>query len=241
MPIPESASIADPICKELRVVLEQIDETDLAAPFRRKRNTTNDQEILDEFIDCEPIRNEYFKTYQSSAVPLPNNAFTRIETSQLSENNQMNDDLLETIDQKIEINILKKVEEIETIDLTDCSDEKPKKSPKRTKAIAPENKNRKKRCIKCPSYKIVCDTNLAVDAFRFGDIDGVEHYFLTHFHADHYIGLKKSFSKNLYLSEITGRLVSSFIKVDEKYMHFLKIHVPIIVDDVEVTALDANQ
>lgn len=62
-----------------------------------------------------------------------------------------------------------------------------------------------KKPIVFPSYKIVEGTNLAVDAFRFGDIDGVENYFLSHFHADHYQGLKKSFNHTLYLSTITGK------------------------------------
>lgn len=119
------------------------------------------------------------------------------------------------------------------------------------------------------SYKIVEGTSLAVDAFRYGDIENVEHYFLSHFHADHYIGLKKSFCHKLYVSNITGlftksqhiksfsrnqhkyislndvlnlgRLVVELIKVQEQYVHCLDINVPIIVDDVEVTLLDANQ
>lgn len=61
----------------------------------------------------------------------------------------------------------------------------------------------KKKAI-CPSYKIVSGTRLAVDAFRYGNIDGVENYFLTHFHADHYIGMTKKFCHKLYASEITG-------------------------------------
>lgn len=69
-----------------------------------------------------------------------------------------------------------------------------------------KKKPTKKKTVTVPSYKIIAGTNLAVDAFRYGDIESVQHYFLSHFHADHYIGLKKSFSHNLYLSEITGNL-----------------------------------
>lgn len=57
----------------------------------------------------------------------------------------------------------------------------------------------------CPPYKIIENTTFAVDAFQFGYIDNVTHYFLTHFHADHYIGLTKSFAKPLYVSPITGK------------------------------------
>ena len=56
----------------------------------------------------------------------------------------------------------------------------------------------------CPPYKIIEDTTFAVDAFQFGYIENVTHYFLTHFHADHYIGLTKSFAKPIYMSPITG-------------------------------------
>lgn len=56
----------------------------------------------------------------------------------------------------------------------------------------------------CPPYKIIEGTSFAVDAFQYGDIDGVSEYFLTHFHADHYIGLTKKFNKPLFMSSVTG-------------------------------------
>lgn len=70
----------------------------------------------------------------------------------------------------------------------------------------------KRKKIECPHYKIIEDTMLAVDAFRYGDIDGVEHYFLSHFHADHYIGLKKSFKHKLFVSKITGSYIKRYKK-----------------------------
>ncbi|XP_053659446.1 uncharacterized protein LOC128708493 [Anopheles marshallii] len=94
--------------------------------------------------------------------------------------------------------------------------------------------------IMCPSYKIIAGTNFAVDAFRYGDIEGVTHYFLTHFHADHYIGLKKTFSKPIIMSSITARLVKTFINVSEEFYRVIDLHQSITIDDVEIIALDAN-
>ncbi|XP_037815446.1 DNA cross-link repair 1 protein [Lucilia sericata] len=92
----------------------------------------------------------------------------------------------------------------------------------------------------CPPYKIIENTTFAVDAFQFGYIENVTHYFLTHFHADHYIGLTKSFAMPLYMSPITARLLRTFIPVEEQYIHVLELNKPYTINDIEITALDAN-
>lgn len=81
---------------------------------------------------------------------------------------------------------------------------KRRKTKEKPQTVIKKQTKKKMKTANVPSYKIIKDTKLAVDAFRYGDIEGVQHYFLSHFHADHYIGLKKSFSAKLYLSEITG-------------------------------------
>lgn len=118
--------------------------------------------------------------------------------------------------------------------------------PKSTKAKHPAKpkatpKKRTRQKPVCPSYKIIKDTKLAVDAFRFGEIEGVTNYFLTHFHSDHYVGLKKDFKHPIYMSTVTANLVRKLIKVDEKYLRPMEMNSAVMVDDVEVTALDANQ
>uniref|UniRef100_A0A1A9VB50 Lactamase_B domain-containing protein n=1 Tax=Glossina austeni TaxID=7395 RepID=A0A1A9VB50_GLOAU len=92
----------------------------------------------------------------------------------------------------------------------------------------------------CPPYKIVKGTTFAVDAFQYGYLDGVSHYFLTHFHADHYIGLTRKFSMPIYMSSLTARLVRAFISVQEHFLHILKLNEKVEINDWEITALDAN-
>ncbi|XP_068153897.1 DNA cross-link repair 1A protein [Drosophila tropicalis] len=92
----------------------------------------------------------------------------------------------------------------------------------------------------CPPYKIVEGTNFCVDGFQFGIIPNVTHYFLSHYHADHYIGLTRKFSLPIYMSPTTARLVRMFIKVDDVYINEIDIDQTIIIDNIEITAIDAN-
>lgn len=93
---------------------------------------------------------------------------------------------------------------------------------------------------KLPAYKRIPDTPFVVDAFNYGVIPGVKVYFLSHFHSDHFIGLRKNFSMPIFCSQVTANLVNLQLRVDKKYLHVLKIGEPRVVCGVEVEVYDAN-
>lgn len=65
------------------------------------------------------------------------------------------------------------------------------------------------------NYYLICNlmkklspgTKFAIDAFRYGQIEGIAAYFLTHFHSDHYGGLTKTSTVPIYCNRVSQSVV----------------------------------
>lgn len=74
-----------------------------------------------------------------------------------------------------------------------------------------------------PPHKVIRNTNYVVDYFKHYCIDS-NHYFLSHFHADHYGGLTKSFDSILYCSKTTAELVNRQCRVKKENIQILDMY-----------------
>lgn len=113
-------------------------------------------------------------------------------------------------------------------------------------AAADNSASRGKRAVErtCPFYKILPGFSICVDAFRYGAVEGCNAYFLSHFHGDHYMGLRASWKHGpIYCSKVTASLVHQQLKVDRQYLVPLEFDVPVEVPEtggVRVTMISAN-
>lgn len=91
-----------------------------------------------------------------------------------------------------------------------------------------------------PPWCSIPGTPFRVDAFRHLRRD-CSHWFLTHFHLDHYQGLTKSFSYGkVYCSMITAKLVNAKIGIPWDKLQVMPLNQKISVAGVTVTCYDAN-
>ncbi|KAK9458825.1 DNA repair metallo-beta-lactamase-domain-containing protein [Lipomyces oligophaga] len=82
---------------------------------------------------------------------------------------------------------------------------------------------------------------VAVDAFRYGRVPGIEMYFLTHFHSDHYGGLTAGWANGkIYCSEETGNLVIQQLNVSSDSVVKLPTDRTTDLGAFKVTLIDAN-
>ncbi|XP_038897130.1 uncharacterized protein LOC120085288 isoform X2 [Benincasa hispida] len=91
-----------------------------------------------------------------------------------------------------------------------------------------------------PVWSCIPGTPFRVDAFRHlrGDCF---HWFLTHFHMDHYQGLTKSFCHGMiYCSPITAKLVNMKIGIPWERLQVLPLDQKINIAGIDVTCFDAN-
>ncbi|KAJ2705151.1 DNA cross-link repair protein PSO2/SNM1 [Coemansia spiralis] len=91
-----------------------------------------------------------------------------------------------------------------------------------------------------PDYKRMPHTSFTVDAFQYGRLEFCTGYFLTHFHSDHYGGLTRAFSGELYCSRITANCVRDRLGINPNRIHELPTNTRCLVQGVNVTLIDAN-
>ncbi|ANZ74827.1 BA75_00328T0 [Komagataella pastoris] len=103
----------------------------------------------------------------------------------------------------------------------------------------------KNRVKQIPDVKILNFTSckFAVDAFCYGQHPEITHYFLSHFHADHYMGITKNWHNGIiYCSRITAELLVLKYNVSEEIIRILSFNEKVEIEDtqVQVTMMDAN-
>ncbi|GMK55095.1 hypothetical protein CspeluHIS016_0201510 [Cutaneotrichosporon spelunceum] len=107
-----------------------------------------------------------------------------------------------------------------------------------------QQKNVPGRRRPAPFYKVLTGMPISVDAFCYGAIPGVNAYFLTHNHSDHYTNLSKSWQHGpIYCSETTANLVVLMLGVEPQWVHGIPDNEPFIIPNtggVTVTLIEAN-
>lgn len=95
-------------------------------------------------------------------------------------------------------------------------------------------------CVLACSLYQHTGTDFIVDGFAFQS-PRCRHYFLTHMHSDHTVGLRRSFDAGtIWASPVSARLLAHEWSLRAPTVQVLQLNQPRLVDGVRVTALDAN-
>ncbi|KFK37360.1 hypothetical protein AALP_AA4G246500 [Arabis alpina] len=106
------------------------------------------------------------------------------------------------------------------------------------RSVRRNGNNGKSKAI--PQWNCIPGTPFRVDAFKYLTRDCC-HWFLTHFHLDHYQGLTKSFSHGkIYCSLITAKLVNMKIGIPWERLEVLHLGQKVNISGTDVTCFDAN-
>jgi DNA cross-link repair 1A protein len=107
---------------------------------------------------------------------------------------------------------------------------------------AVETNSLKRKTKPLPSFKRVIGTSFVVDCFSYGSIEGCSHYFLSHFHSDHYTGLTSNFDWGpIICSPVTANLVISELGINSELIRPLPLGSFCKVLGVHVALINANQ
>ncbi|NXF71461.1 DCR1B exonuclease, partial [Sclerurus mexicanus] len=83
-------------------------------------------------------------------------------------------------------------------------------------------------------------TPIAVDCWSLRRAPAARLFFLSHMHSDHTVGLSSTWSRPLYCSPVTARLLHRRLQVPTCWIRPLEVGQSHVVDEVTVTLLDSN-
>ena len=94
---------------------------------------------------------------------------------------------------------------------------------------------------------VIPNTPIAVDCWKLRNIPEARIFFLTHYHADHMVGLTSSWSYPIYCSPVTGKLLKEHMKIKPHLINVLNLNESHVIDITEcgdetitVSVIDAN-
>ncbi|NWH86085.1 DCR1B exonuclease, partial [Aegithalos caudatus] len=90
------------------------------------------------------------------------------------------------------------------------------------------------------SGTVLSGTPIAVDVWNLRRLENARLFFLSHMHADHTVGLSSTWSRPVYCSPLTARLLHHRLQVSKCWIRPLEVGQSHVVDEVTVTLIDAN-